>query len=155
PGSLEHVRAVDGVTLALGRGEALGLVGESGSGKTTTARCIMRLTDPSEGRILFDGVDLGRLSGRRLRAFRSRMQYVFQNPYDSLSPRWRVRDTIEEPLVLQRRLGRAERRSRVARLLELVRLDHAFLDRYPHELSGGQQQRVGIARALATEPDLV
>jgi oligopeptide/dipeptide ABC transporter ATP-binding protein len=155
PGSLEHVRAVDGVSLALGRGEALGLVGESGSGKTTTARCIMRLTDPSAGRILFDDVDLGTLSGRRLQSFRSRMQYVFQNPYDSLNPRWRVRDTIEEPLILQRDLARTERRARVGQLLELVRLDREFLDRYPHELSGGQQQRVGIARALATEPELV
>ena len=149
------VRAVDGVSLGVARGAALGLVGESGSGKTTMGRCVLGLIPPTSGRVQFGDVDLATLKGRRLRQFRRHMQMVFQNPYDSLNPRWRIRDILEEPLILSGDMAKADRHARIRDLLGRVRLDESFLERFPHQLSGGQQQRVGIARALATSPDLV
>jgi oligopeptide/dipeptide ABC transporter ATP-binding protein len=149
------VTAVDHVSLRVGTGESLGLVGESGSGKTTLARCILRLVEPDSGSVVFKGMDVTTLAADELRRHRRHMQMVFQDPYDSLNPRWTVHTTLEEPLRLHTRLDAAQRRKRVAELLELVRLDARFADRRPHELSGGQQQRVGIARALATQPELL
>ena len=153
--SSDPVRAVDGVSVELARGGAVGLVGESGSGKTTVARCILGLTPPTHGSIMVDGVELTTLSEHELRAYRRHMQMVFQNPYDSLNPRWKIKDILEEPLILQIRMTDPDRRKRIAELCHLVRLDERLLDRYPHQLSGGQQQRVGIARSLATHPDFV
>lgn len=147
--------AIDNVTLEIRRGESLGVVGESGSGKTTLARCLLRLIDVTSGQVLFDGVDLVRSSPTDLRRLRRRFQIVFQDPYDSLNPRWKVSKTLEEPLRLLTEMPAPRRQARVRELLSLVRLGDPFLDRYPHQLSGGQQQRVSIARALATEPDLV
>ncbi|AUY52706.1 ABC transporter ATP-binding protein [Streptomyces sp. CB01881] len=148
-------RAVDGVSLRIGRGETLALVGESGSGKSTTARMLVRLTDPTSGRITFDGQDVTRLGGGALRGLRRRMQFVHQSPYASLSPRLSVAEIVSEPLRAYRIGSRAERAGRAATLLDRVRLPAALLDRRPAELSGGQRQRVAIARALALDPDLL
>jgi len=147
--------AVDDVTLSLRKGESLGIVGESGSGKTTLARCVLRLIDPTSGAVTFDGRDLLGTGATELRKMRRRFQVVFQDPYDALDPRWTVARIVEEPLGLLTEMPAAARRERVRELLSLVQLDESFLDRYPHQLSGGQQQRVGIARAIATNPDLV
>ena len=149
------VRAVDGVSLQLRRGEALGLVGESGSGKSTVARTIMRLDRPTAGRILFEGVDLAKLSKSQLRRARPRIQMVFQDPYASLNPRMRIGDIIAEPIVLHERVDGRETERRVGELLERVGLPATAARRYPHEFSGGQRQRVGVARALAAKPDLI
>jgi peptide/nickel transport system ATP-binding protein len=149
------VRAVDGVDLALRRGECLALVGESGSGKTTLGRCLIRLLEPTAGRVLFDGEDLLALRSRALRARRRRFQIVFQDPWGSLDPRQRVEAIVAEPLALHTRLRPAERRRQTAELLASVGLEPALAGRFPHELSGGQRQRVGIARALAAGPELL
>jgi oligopeptide/dipeptide ABC transporter ATP-binding protein len=149
------VRALDGVDLELAAGECLALVGESGSGKTTLGRCVVRLIEPTAGRIVFAGEDLAALSGRELRARRRRFQIVFQDPYGSLDPRQRVASILDEPLALHSALNLSSRAERVAGLLALVGLDAALGERYPHELSGGQRQRVGIARALAPGPELL
>jgi oligopeptide/dipeptide ABC transporter ATP-binding protein len=151
----QRLVAVDKVSLTIAKGESLGVVGESGSGKTTLARCLIRLIEATSGQILFDGTDLAHASSAQLRRLRRRFQIVFQDPYDSLNPRWKASQTLEEPLKLLTGMSPTERRQRVGELLSLVRLDDRFRDRYPHQLSGGQQQRVGIARALATNPDLV
>jgi peptide/nickel transport system ATP-binding protein len=148
-------RAVDSVSLRIGHGETLALVGESGSGKSTTARMLVRLTDPTSGRITFDGQDITRLSGGELRRLRRRMQIVHQSPYASLSPRLSIAEIISEPLHAFRIGTRAERLRRAASLLEHVRLPATVLGRRAAELSGGQRQRVAIARALALGPDLV
>ncbi len=150
-----RLRAVDGVHLAVARGETLALVGESGSGKTTLGRCVLRLTDVDAGRIAFDGVDITHMRGPALRALRRRLQVVFQDPYGSLDPRMTVGDTVAEPLVVHAIARGAAAREQVAGLLKEVGLDPSFAVRYPHELSGGQRQRVGIARALAVGPDLL
>ena len=150
-----EVRAVDRVSLELARGETLGIVGESGCGKSTLARTILRLVAPSEGRIVFDGRDVTRLSGRSLRAFRRDAQMVFQDPFASLDPRWRVGDILAEPLAIHGIGTRAERRARVAELLSLVGLEAGAARRYPHEFSGGQRQRIAIARAMVLEPKFV
>lgn len=147
--------AVDDVSFAIGRGEALGLVGESGSGKTTVGRCVLRLLEPTDGALRFAGEDVTHLSPSAFRAVRSRIQMVFQDPFDSLDPRQRIGDAIEEPLRLTRTMDRAERARRVGLLLDRVGVGAGRARLYPHQLSGGELQRVGIARAIATEPDLV
>ena len=149
------VRAVNGVSFEIGAGEALALVGESGSGKTTIGRCILRLIEPTAGDVRFRGDDLVGMEPRAFRALRPRIQMVFQEPYDSLSPRMRIGTIVEEPLKLAGGLSAGERRERVAEILELTRLGADAIPRYPHQFSAGQQQRIGIARALATRPDLV
>lgn len=149
------VRAVNGVTFSVERGETFGLVGESGSGKTTTGRCVLRLLEPTSGEVRFEGRDLLAMRGRELRRMRRQMQVVFQDPFSSLNPRMRARQIVEEPLVIHRRGRAAERRERVAELFQLVGLDPSHLERYPHEFSGGQRQRIGLARALALEPAFI
>ena len=149
------VKAVDGVSFAIRRGETLGLVGESGSGKTTVGRTLLRLKEPTGGEIMIDGENLLKLSGGKLRLMRRRMQMIFQDPYASLNPRMKVEDLIAEPLQVEARLGRTAIRNRVAELMELVGLPSHFRGRYPHEFSGGQRQRIGIARALALDPELI
>jgi oligopeptide transport system ATP-binding protein len=149
------VKAVDDVSFQIEEGETFGLVGESGSGKTTTGRCMLRLIEPSGGRVLFRGEDVLGFSRTRLRRARRDMQMVFQDPYSSLNPRMRVETIVEEPLVIHRLGSRAERRDRVDELLACVGLDPALRRRYPHEFSGGQRQRIGLARALALNPSLI
>jgi oligopeptide transport system ATP-binding protein len=150
------VKAVDGVSFSIRRGETLGLVGESGCGKTTTGRAILRLDPPTSGEVIFEGQDLAKLSEAGLRAMRRRMQVIFQDPYSSLNPRMTVGQIIAEPLAVHRIVpDRAARAARVHQLLRHAGLLPAMARRYPHELSGGQRQRVGIARALAMEPVLI
>ena len=149
------IKAVDGVSFDVFRGETLGLVGESGCGKTTTGRSIIRLYLPTAGVVDFAGTDLTKLKGRQLRAMRRRIQMIFQDPYASLSPRMNVLRIVGEPLEVHRVASGNEKKERVAELLEMVGLDPAFMSRFPHEFSGGQRQRVGIARALALNPDLI
>jgi oligopeptide/dipeptide ABC transporter ATP-binding protein len=154
----ETVRAVDGVSFTLERGELLALVGESGCGKTTTAQTVLRLLEPVAGRISFHGDDITSLGQRELRPLRRRMQIVYQDPYESLDPRLTVRKAVEEPLVIHRAGGsKAERAELVQDALERVELSPPglFLDRYPHELSGGQRQRVAIAAAIVLGPELL
>ena len=154
----ETVRAVDGVSFTLERGELLALVGESGCGKTTTAQTVLRLLEPVAGRISFHGDDITSLGQRELRPLRRRMQVVYQDPYESLDPRLTVRKAVEEPLVIHRAGGsKAERAELVQDALERVELSPPglFLDRYPHELSGGQRQRVAIAAAIVLGPELL
>ncbi len=154
-GGGRQVRAVDRVSVEVGRNRTLGLVGESGSGKSTLGRAVVRLLRPRSGSILLDGQDIAPLDGRGLRAIRGRLQMVFQDPAASLDPTLSVGASVAEPLELQRWRTPAERRRRVADLLVQVGLRAADRDRFPHELSGGQRQRVGIARALALHPELV
>lgn len=147
--------AVDGITFDLAAGETLALVGESGCGKSTLGRLVMRLIDPSSGRVVLDGVDVTALPQRRLRRFRRDIQMIFQDPYASLNPRMNVGQILAEPLMLHGIVPRAGRRARVMELLELVGLGAHQAERYPHEFSGGQRQRIVIARALAVEPKVV
>ena len=149
------VKAVDGVSFHIDRGETLGLVGESGSGKTTIGRTIVRVTQPLEGSVVLDGQDLLQLTGEPLRRRRRAFQMVFQDPYSSLDPRQTVGEILAEPLRVHDLASGKARAARVVELLSLVGLDAAFVERYPHEFSGGQRQRIGIARALAVEPDLI
>lgn len=150
----QRVHAVDGVSFTLNRGETLGLVGESGCGKSTVARLIVRLLDPTAGRIVFDGSDVADARGATLRRLRRKFQIVFQDPYSSLDGRFNARDLIAEPLAISG-MRRVERDKHAARLIEEVGLSRAQLERYPHEFSGGQRQRLGIARALALNPSLL
>lgn len=150
-----HVRAVDGVSFSIPRGQTLSLVGESGSGKTTAARAILRLIEPTSGRVQFDGMEVTQLHPGELRRLRRRMQIVFQDPYGSLNPRMTVASVLTEALKVHHLAPRAQRRARVLELLDLVGLPPEAADRYPHEFSGGQRQRIGVARALAVEPDLI
>jgi len=154
-GSDDVVRAVDGVTFEILRGETLGLVGESGCGKSTVGRCLLRLIEPTRGEIYFEDKEVRALSGGDLRRLRREMQIIFQDPYASLNPRLTVRDIVGEPLVIHGLGGKGERRARVADLLRKVGLDPDYMNRYPHEFSGGQRQRIGIARALALNPKLI
>ena len=154
------VRAVDDVSLDIREGETLGLVGESGSGKSTLGRLILRLIEPTSGAILFNGIDLLKAKGSELRRLRRDMQIIFQDPFGSLDPRFRVEDVIAEPLILHQEithesLTRDARRQRVRELLRSVGMDESAMPRYPHEFSGGQRQRVGIARALALRPKFI
>jgi peptide/nickel transport system ATP-binding protein len=165
-----RVRAVDDVSLEIHEGETLGLVGESGSGKSTLGRLILRLIEPTSGAILFQGIDLVQADGSELRRLRRNMQIIFQDPFGSLDPRFRVEDVIAEPLILHQKTlhqaivdqktkrespGRDARRRRVRELLRAVGMDESAMTRYPHEFSGGQRQRIGIARALALQPKFI
>jgi oligopeptide transport system ATP-binding protein len=149
------VRAVDGVTVDVRRGETLGLVGESGCGKSTIGRAMIRLRDATSGTVRFDGVDLFSLKTDELRKYRRRMQIIFQDPYGSLDPRMTVSSIISEPLETHHLAEGSAKDDRVAELLKLVGLDPKYVKRYPHEFSGGQRQRIGVARALAVEPEFI
>ncbi len=149
------VKAVDGVSFTIRRGETLGLVGESGCGKSTTGRAILQLYRPTSGSVKFGGTELTRLKGGDLRRFRRRMQMIFQDPYASLNPRMSVGAIIGEPLAIHNLARGRDRKERVQQLLRIVGLNPYFANRYPHEFSGGQRQRIGIARALAVEPEFI
>ena len=149
------VQALTNVTFALHRGETLGIVGESGCGKSTLARCLVRLHEVDNGKITFEGADIGNLSGAARRTFNRRVQMIFQDPYSALTPRLTVRAILTEALSVHRMRPAAEIPARIIELLDLVRLPHDAADRHPHEFSGGQRQRIGIARALAVEPEVL
>jgi oligopeptide transport system ATP-binding protein len=156
PKVVAHVKAVDGISFTIRKGETLGLVGESGCGKTTTGRCILRLEHPTGGEIVFDGTNLVDLDRKSMMALRRRIQVIFQDPYSSLNPRMKIGEIIAEPMKVHRtEPDKAARDARVAELLRVCGLDPKFADRYPHEMSGGQRQRVGIARALSVRPEFI
>ena len=149
------IKAVDGVSFQIMRGETLGLVGESGCGKTTIGRCILQLLRPTGGEVRFRGEDLTQLSGRAMRPLRKELQVIFQDPYGSLNPRMTVGAIVEEPLIIHKIGDRNERKARMQELFEVVGLNPNMMDRYPYEFSGGQRQRIGIARALAVNPTFI
>lgn len=149
------VRAVDGISFYIEKGTTLGLVGESGSGKTTAARAVLRLTEPDSGKVIIDGTDILALSSGELRAFRKKMQLVFQDPFSSLDPRMTVAEIIGEPLGIHTSMTGKERTEAVHELMDLTGLRQEYGDRYPHEFSGGQRQRICIARAIALKPDFL
>ncbi|CAM3283737.1 ABC transporter ATP-binding protein [Sporolactobacillus spathodeae] len=151
----ETVRAVDGVSFKVNKGETLGIVGESGCGKSTTGRMIMRLIEPTDGKVIFEGQDILNLSKHEMRKVRKDIQMIFQDPFASLNPRQTVGQIIEEPMIVHKMGDRKKRQARVQELLELVGLSAYHAKRYPHQFSGGQRQRIGIARALAVEPKLI
>jgi oligopeptide transport system ATP-binding protein len=149
------LKAVDGVSFDIYRGETLGLVGESGCGKTTVGRTILKLYPPTDGRIIFDGDDITELNDRQMRSYRKRMQIIFQDPYASLNPRMTVGDIIAESIDIHKIAYGEERKAMIYDLLSKVGLSREHANRYPHEFSGGQRQRIGIARALAVNPDFI
>ncbi|MBC7544820.1 MAG: dipeptide ABC transporter ATP-binding protein, partial [Candidatus Sericytochromatia bacterium] len=149
------VRAVDGLSFKIYKGETLGMVGESGCGKSTTGRVILKLTEPTSGQIIFEGQDITNFTSAQMRPLRREMQIVFQNPYSSLDPRMTIGDTIAEPLRIHKTHAGPGLTRRVRELLDIVGLNPAFAERYPHEFSGGQRQRIGIARALAVNPKFI
>ena len=154
--TVAHVKAVDGVSFDINRGETLGLVGESGCGKTTVGRCILQLERPTDGEIMFDGRNLTQLTQKELIPVREKVQVIFQDPYSSLNPRMKIGAMLEEPMRVHGIITNAsKRKERVRELLSVCGLDPKFTDRYPHEMSGGQRQRVGIARALALDPAFI
>lgn len=153
---LQEVKAVDDVSFSIAKGETLGLVGESGCGKSTTARTVIKLYEPTEGAIHFEGVDIATLSPKEMKPLRKKMQMIFQDPYASLNPRMTVGDIVGEPLDIHNMTSsRQQRKDKIRSLLEVVGLSADHANRYPHEFSGGQRQRIGIARALAVEPDFI
>jgi oligopeptide transport system ATP-binding protein len=152
---IADVRAVDGISFDVSRGETLGLVGESGCGKTTTGRTILQLYRPTAGQVRFDGVDLVALGGEALRKMRQKIQMIFQDPYASLNPRMTVEQIVGEPLLVHHAASGKSIHERVAYLLEKVKLSPTFASRYPHEFSGGQRQRIGVARAIALQPSFI
>jgi len=154
-GARGEVRAVDDVSLDIQSGETFGLVGESGSGKSTLGRLVLRLTEPTSGKIAFEGRDLLAAGRGEMRTLRRDMQIIFQDPFGSLDPRMRVEDVISEPLIIHERMSSSARRMQVAGLLGAVGLDESAMRRFPHEFSGGQRQRIGIARALALRPKFI
>ena len=149
------VKAVDGISFYIKRGETLGLVGESGCGKTTTGRCILQLYQPTGGKVFFEGTDLTKLKSREMRSMRRNMQLIFQDPYASLDPRMSAGNIVGEPLVVHNLAKGGEYKEQVAELFRMVELEPYMAERYPHEFSGGQRQRIGIARALAVRPKLI
>ena len=153
-GKREFLKAVDGVSFSVKTGETLSIVGESGCGKSTTGRMLMKLTEPTEGKIIFEGQDITNMDDNEIRPLRKEFQMVFQDPYASLNPRLKVSDIIEEPLIVHN-IDKRKRAKRVEELLEIVGLSKYHANRYPHEFSGGQRQRIGIARALAVNPKLI
>jgi len=154
-GSRDVVQAVDNVSFDIRSGETLGLVGESGCGKSTVGRCLLRLIEPTSGKVEFEGQNIIGLPAEQMRALRREMQIIFQDPYASLNPRMTIRSIVSEPLKIHGIGNKVEQRERVADLLQKVGLDPKYADRYPHEFSGGQRQRIGIARALALNPKLI
>ena len=155
PRKAAQVRAVDDVSFSIKKGETLGLVGESGSGKSTTARAILRLVEPTSGKILFEGIDIQELNFKDFQVLRRDFQMVFQSLHSSLNPKMRVRDIIAEPFIIHKLGKKEEREAKILSLLKLVRLGEQHMDRYPHEFSGGQKQRIAVARALALNPKLL
>ncbi|MDH5159709.1 ABC transporter ATP-binding protein [Heyndrickxia oleronia] len=149
------VKAVDDISFTIHKGETLGLVGESGCGKSTTGRMLLRLLEPSEGKIIFEGNDITKLSNRELRKIRGKMQMIFQDPYASLNPRHTIERILEEPLLVHGVKDKEARQKKVRELLEIVGLNSYHATRYPHQFSGGQRQRIGIARALSLNPKLI
>ncbi|WP_432354469.1 ABC transporter ATP-binding protein [Sporosarcina sp. A2] len=150
----EYVKAVDGVSFTVNKGETLSIVGESGCGKSTTGRMIMKLLDITEGKVIFEGQDITNMTDDQIRPLRKEFQMVFQDPYASLNPRLTIKEILEEPLIVHN-VNKSNRSQRVTELLEVVGLNKYHADRYPHEFSGGQRQRIGIARALAVNPKLI
>lgn len=153
--TVNHVKAVDGISFEVYEGETVSIVGESGCGKSTTGRAILRLEEPTEGTVQFEGVELTSLSKKDMRAKRKDLQIIFQDPYASINPRQTVADILNEAMTIQHSVPKNKRRQRIIELLETVGLNEYQADRYPHEFSGGQRQRIGIARALAVDPKLI
>lgn len=150
-----YVRAVDDVSFSIRKGETFALVGESGCGKSTTGRTLLRLMNPTDGEVLFDGENIEKLPYQNMRSLRKRMQMVFQDPYASLNPKKTIRQILMEPLKVHKKYEKAERLEKVLKMIEIVGLSEEHLDRYPHEFSGGQRQRIGIARAVILQPDFI
>ncbi|WP_294186754.1 ABC transporter ATP-binding protein [uncultured Clostridium sp.] len=151
----KFVKAVDGVSFNIRKGETFGLVGESGCGKSTLGRSITRLYDITEGDILFEGTNIAKLSKKEMKSFYRKIQTIFQDPYSSLNPNMTVRELVNEPLALHTKLSKDERNKKIKKLLEMVGLSESDMDKFPYEFSGGQRQRIGVARAISTEPDFI